>query len=138
VVVGAVAGSGGVKFPAERLDQSEVFAFSRVAAAFEHEVFEEVGESGPARHFVARPDAVPQVDRRHLPGGSRSSNQPETVVQSVLPDVSGRAVARHQSLYPLLSGCHVDHWAYSPRTADGYRRTAPSGHPLGLSATVAS
>ena len=58
VEVGSAVDVGG----ACAFDEFDVGLFADVLGAFEHHVFEEVGEAGAARALVERPDVVPEVD----------------------------------------------------------------------------
>ena len=67
-VVGPVLRRRSVVLSARAFDQVRMHSLRRVRRPFEHEVFEEMGESGTAGPLVSRPHVVPQIHRHDRRG----------------------------------------------------------------------
>ena len=88
VVVGDVVVGPRVVLPA-RLLQGGVIVGDMHRPA-EHQVLEQMGETGMVRMLVARADIIDDVQRHHLRGGVFVVHQPQAVVQYVLVNLQGQ------------------------------------------------
>jgi hypothetical protein len=87
VVFGEVVTGGGVVEPADVLGQPVETLWGQVARAFEHQVFEQMGEAGAAGGIIPGADPVPDL-HGHIRGGAVDGGvEPQAVGQD--PQVVG-------------------------------------------------
>ena len=67
-----------------------------MARALEHDVLEQVGEAGLARHLVLRADVVPEVDRDDRREVVLGHDDPQAVGQSVVAEGDLRDSGGHE------------------------------------------
>jgi hypothetical protein len=82
-VVGEVEAGGAVEDAAVRLDQLDELELAKVGRALEHEVLEEMGESGAIAGFVTEADMVVDPDSDGRCGGVSGKDHAEAVPEPV-------------------------------------------------------
>ena len=83
-VVGALEAGGAVERTARALHQLEVAVALHLGGTLEHQMLEEVSQTGAALDLVARADVVPEAHRRHRGQVVLGEHHPQTVRQAVL------------------------------------------------------
>jgi hypothetical protein len=79
---GVVAAGKGIFIPAVGGDQAGKLAARHVGRAFEHQVFQQVGNAGQTAGFVAGPDLVPDLRDHHRRAMILAHQHFQAIVQS--------------------------------------------------------